>query len=158
MATYLKERKLYYLLLMASVSLFLIALGPGLFGSDQTINSWQHEVFHVLCHQDPSRSFEFNGATMAVCARCFGIYSGFAIFVALMRFTRQTISLFPKKWLLQLLILLIVINSIDVLGNLFNLWTNSLASRVVTGFLMGASAAVYLTDQFYTFELTKGDI
>jgi len=94
---------------------------------------------------------------MAVCTRCFGIYLGFAVFVAVMKFTCKIISFIPKKRFLQLLILVIVINSIDVLGNLFNLWTNSLASRVVTGFLMGASAAVYLTDQFYTFELTKGD-
>src|SRR5260370_31555265 len=35
--------------------------------------------FSQLCHQDPRRSFVVDGSTVAVCARCLGIYWGVAV-------------------------------------------------------------------------------
>src|ERR1700722_17608147 len=35
--------------------------------------------FSRLCHQDPSRSFVVDGAAVAVCVRCLGIYWGVAV-------------------------------------------------------------------------------
>jgi uncharacterized membrane protein len=36
-------------------------------------------VFAPICHQLPERSFAPWGASMAVCARCFGAYTGFLL-------------------------------------------------------------------------------
>src|ERR1043165_9302763 len=38
-----------------------------------------YRVFAALCHQIPERSFYLAGQPLAVCARCFGIYAGFAL-------------------------------------------------------------------------------
>src|SRR5436305_210204 len=39
--------------------------------------------FSFLCHQIPERSLHIEGAQLAVCSRCFGVYFGlFAGFVA----------------------------------------------------------------------------
>ncbi len=37
------------------------------------------QAFSSLCHQLPSRSPAVNGVSLAVCDRCLGIYSGFAL-------------------------------------------------------------------------------
>jgi uncharacterized membrane protein len=33
----------------------------------------------LICHQNPSRSFQSNGAKLPVCARCLGLYVGGAV-------------------------------------------------------------------------------
>ena len=37
------------------------------------------EVFSLLCHQDPARSFQPGGVALAMCARCVGVYAGFVL-------------------------------------------------------------------------------
>lgn len=63
-----------------------------------------------------------------------------------------------QQLLLQLLVLSIVMNGVDVLGNMFSLWTNSLVSRSLLGLATGAFTALYLTDQFFTYKKTNGDL
>ena len=38
-----------------------------------------HQVFSLLCHQDPSRTFQPGGEPLAMCARCVGVYVGFLL-------------------------------------------------------------------------------
>lgn len=57
----------------------LVAFGAGLWGPSDVADwytSWQKQVFAPVCHQAPGRSLWINGAPMAVCERCFGLYSG----------------------------------------------------------------------------------
>ena len=42
-----------------------------------------YETFRPLCHQIAERSFYLEGHPFAVCARCFGLYAGFAAGVGL---------------------------------------------------------------------------
>jgi uncharacterized membrane protein len=69
-----------HLALFALVSaMLLVAFGPGLWAPSDLADwftSWQKQLFAPVCHQAPGRSLWLNGAPMAVCERCFGLYSG----------------------------------------------------------------------------------
>src|SRR5690349_15498240 len=38
-----------------------------------------YKAFSFVCHQIPERSFHLAGHQFAVCSRCTGLYSGFAV-------------------------------------------------------------------------------
>lgn len=144
-----KNRILYTLVFVGSLLLLVIALGPGLFGNPSIpYASWQFTAFHVLCHQDPLRSFTLNGSQMAVCARCIGIYGSFFMGVIIMPFL-GLIKKLKFRYYFRFLIGTITLNLIDVLGNLFEFWTNTNESRFVFGVLFGLGAAVLLTNEFF---------
>lgn len=151
-----KNRSLYLFLLIVSLVLFLIAVGPGLFNNPSTsyIN-WQFIAFELLCHQDPARSFIFNGSQMAVCARCIGIYGFFLLGVIIMPFW-ALIEKLKFRYNFRFLIGTIILNLIDVFGNLFEVWTNTNISRLFLGSLFGLSAAMLLSNEFFK-KLTKED-
>lgn len=142
----MQNKPLYILVLILSGLLVFIALGGGLFGQTEPwFNQWQHKLFHGLCHQQPARSFWINGQPMAVCSRCFGIYTGFfaGLSMALL-FARKIKKTLLKKTLLVTLIL----NIVDVAGNMLNIWSNTLLSRYALGFLLAAVAGLLLGKAF----------
>ncbi len=144
-----QNKGLYALVLLGSSFLFLAALGPGLFNkSFAPFLSWQFDVFHLLCHQDPARSFSINSTQMAVCARCIGIYFFFLFGVIIMPLT-ALIKKARFRTYFQFFIAAIILNFVDVLGNLFGIWTNTNTSRVILGSLFGLSAAILLTNEFF---------
>ncbi len=137
--------------------LFFAALGPGIYNSNPTAwyFSWQRFFFSSLCHQLPERSFYINGVQMAVCTRCFGIYSGmFAgsiIFPLLVILRKRSL-----KGGRILLILSLLIIGIDFVGNLSGLWINTNISRFYTGIFLGVSVTYYLSDEvFYSLKKIK---
>jgi uncharacterized membrane protein len=151
-----KNRSLYLFLLTVSLALFFIAVGPGLFYNPSIpYISWQFIAFDLLCHQDPARSFIFNGSQMAVCSRCIGIYGAFLLGVMIMPFW-GLIEKLKFRYYFRFLIGTIILNLIDVLGNLFEIWTNTNISRLFLGSLFGLSAAMLLGNEFFK-KLTKED-
>ena len=46
-------------------------------------------VFGFFCHQDPVRSFTPNGTALAICARCTGVYVGFALALPMLTVVRR---------------------------------------------------------------------
>ena len=144
-----QQMKIYYPLLLVSLILVVIALGPGLFGHEiLTGMSWQHQVFEWLCHQDPNRSFSINGELMAVCARCIGIYISFATVVLLMPVISRFYYVINKR-ILKLITVIIVVNFADILLNAFGIWSNTLQSRLLLGTLFGGFLALLLTNEFF---------
>jgi uncharacterized membrane protein len=101
-----------------------------------------YEAFSFLCHQIPERSFHVEGHSFAVCARCTGIYAGFAMGVLiypLMRSVRQLET--PRRlWLLAAGVPLLI----DWSLGFFRLWENTHLSRFATGALLGAVCAFYI--------------
>jgi len=92
-------------------ALFIIALGPGLWGPSDIADwylSWQRSVFASVCHQQPSRSFWMNGAPLAVCERCFGIYAGLFLGVGI-AFVQHP----PLSFLKPVVLVALVVLSID---------------------------------------------
>lgn len=99
--------------------------------------------FGYVCHQIPSRSFYLAGHPFAVCARCTGIYTGFALGVALyplLSRLRRTTETPSRKWLLVGLAPL----AIDFALGFFGILENTHFSRLLTGAFFGAVCAFFI--------------
>lgn len=144
-----ENRFLFFVIAIGAFLLCIIALGPGLFTSEVGANSgWQYLVFKDVCHQETARSYSFNNIQMAVCARCLGIYSSFFIsWIVMPLFTYFGSG--QKKMFKRLFSASIVLNLLDVLGNLFGFWTNTCSSRLFLGILLGTSITLLLSTEFF---------
>jgi uncharacterized membrane protein len=133
-----------WLLACTGATLFvgLICAAPILESRGQGTAGWMiYRLFAPLCHQIPERSFYVAGHPLAVCARCTGVYAGFAacLFVyPLLRSLRRTDA--PHRaWLVAAALP----TTLDFLVNFTGLWHNTHLSRVSTGALLGAGAVFF---------------
>jgi len=120
-----------------------IVLAPVLRAQDAPLASHLiYQFFHVACHQIPERSFHVGGHAFAVCARCFGIYAGALLGVAVYPLVRPVARTWApeRRWLL----LAAVPTAIDFALGFTGLWENTHWSRFSTGALLGAVAAFYV--------------
>ena len=99
-------------------------------------------AFSHVCHQIPDRSFFIAGHQFAVCARCTGLYAGFAapaLSYPLVRSLRRTDT--PhRRWLFVAALPLVV----DFSLGFFGIWENTHLSRFLTGGLLGGAAVFYV--------------
>jgi uncharacterized membrane protein len=131
---------------VTSIALLLVAslfAAPLALKSNHT--SFAFTVYHAfsyVCHQLPLRSFHLSGHPLAVCARCTGLYGGFAgasVVYPLVRSLNRTDT--PgRRWLLLATVPMAVDLGLDFLG----LWQNTHLSRLATGLLLGSVAAFYV--------------
>ena len=101
-----------------------------------------YHAFSYVCHQLPLRSFHLAGHPLAVCARCTGLYAGFAgaaLIYPLVRSIKRTDT--PSRlWLLLAIAPMAIDLGLDFLG----LWQNTHLSRLATGLLLGCTAAFFV--------------
>ena len=99
-------------------------------------------AFGALCHQRPDRSFFIDGHKFGVCARCTGIYFGFAFTLLVYPLVRslRTVTTPARKWLLLAALPL----AIDFSLTFFGIWENTHTSRLLTGLLLGSVAVFYV--------------
>jgi uncharacterized membrane protein len=101
-----------------------------------------YKTFSHLCHQLPERSFFIDGHSFAACARCTGIYAGFAIaalLYPLVKSLKQTDAP-ARKWLFLAALPLLL----DFLYEFVGLGHNTHTSRLLTGGLLGSVAVFYI--------------
>jgi uncharacterized membrane protein len=101
-----------------------------------------YAAFSHLCHQIPERSFFIAGHQFAVCARCTGLYAGFAgatLCYPLFRSLRRTDT--PKR---RWLFLAAGPIAVDFSLTYFGFWENTHLSRLLTGALLGAVSVLYV--------------
>lgn len=148
---------IYLAMLAITTGIFLIALGPGLFGGTPVYwySSWQRVAFSSFCDQIPSHSFSINGVQMAVCSRCIGIYGSLWFGTMILPLTGSRF-LPPLSFRRKMLVTSMVIIIIDVLGCLAGIWTDSNISRLITGLFLGFSTAWVLSGSI--FVVTKRSI
>src|SRR5437870_9948467 len=92
-----------------------------------------YAVFSHICHQIPERSFFIAGHQFAVCARCTGLYSGFAMAVLIYPLGRSLKrARTPRRLWLFLAPLPLLI---DFSLTYFGIWQNTHVSRFSTGAL-----------------------
>ena len=108
--------------------------------------SFIYRAFGFLCHQIPERSFHLEGHALGVCARCTGIYSGFAasvLFYPIVRSLKRADS--PSR--LWLLVACVPI-AVDFALGFFGIWENTHLSRFATGAIFGAACALFVVPGF----------
>ena len=111
-----------------------------------------YAFFGAVCHQMPERSFHLLGHPLGVCARCAGLYAGFAAGVLLYPLARPLgVRHAPARaWLFAAA----APTALDFSLGLLGVWENTHLSRSLTGALLGAVAALYvlpgLLDLSYT--------
>lgn len=89
--------------------------------------------FALVCHQQPERSFFLFGGSVAVCARCLGIYLGAAM---------GCLIRVPRKIAMQFLIAVVSVNFVDGLAEFVGLHENWMLMRFMLGIVLGAAAAM----------------
>ena len=126
---------------LAFVSLIVIAPLARAYGHDFAALVI-YKSFGRFCHQIPGRSFYLDGYPLAVCARCAGIYFGFAAGVVLYPLARslKRSDAPARRWLLVAL----VPTALDFALDFFHIWENTHLTRSVTGALLGGVAAFYV--------------
>ena len=88
--------------------------------------------FALVCHQQTERSFVLFGGTMAVCARCLGIYLGAAVGL-LLRLPRQV----AWRWMIAAA----AGNVVDWLAEFSGAHGNWMGARLVLGISLGMAGA-----------------
>lgn len=141
------NKKGYWLLLTGLTIMVILSLGGGLWGAEQSIGHWTGLLFERVCHQNPQRSFQFNGVPMAVNSRCFGIFFGLWSGWLSIPFIIRWLS--KNYWISWFLFLAVMLQIIDYMGNHI-LWENTNATRVVCGFILGMAVTLFLSDLFRT--------
>jgi uncharacterized membrane protein len=110
-------------------------------------------AYHATCHQLPERSLFIFGHEMAVCSRCFAIYTSFLAGCILFYFLRNRL----KPWDIKLYIILCIPMAIDGFAQLFGVPiprgfdTNGLVwstlsnngLRIITGAIFGFASALF---------------
>lgn len=71
------------LLLGCVAWLALVAAPPLLAAAGSSHAELPRWLLHMVCHQNPERSFHWHGVPLAACHRCTGLYVGFALGVVL---------------------------------------------------------------------------
>lgn len=133
-------------LIVAGVSLAVMAMIIGaplaLVAGHGRLAAAIYQTFSHLCHQLPERSFFIAGHPFAVCARCTGIYAGFAVATVLYPLTRslRQTEAPARKWLFIAAAPLAIDFAIEFSGR----WHNTHSSRLSTGALLGAVAVFYI--------------
>jgi len=120
----------------------LVVAAPAARAGGHTLSAFfLHHMFGRVCHQIQERSFHLAGHPLAVCARCAGVYSGFAAGVLLYPLVRSLGRTdFPARgWLL----LAAAPAALDFALGLAGVWENTHLSRALTGSLLGLAAAFY---------------
>lgn len=132
-----------YFLTLGGVVIWIsaILLAPYLKSKSIILNVYVYTIFSSICHQIPSRSFFLFGYPLAVCVRCFGIYSGFfsgVLFYPVLKSFSST-SLPQVKAFIFLSFPVVF----DTIGNFIRLWSTPNIPRFFTGFLWGLILPFY---------------
>ena len=127
----------------ALIFLSLILLAPlALAHGHPFLSNILYQGFSLACHQMPERSFHIEGHPLAVCARCFGLYTGFAAGAVAYPVARSVArrDVPGRAWLIAATLP----TAIDFALGFLGIWENTHLSRSVTGALVGAVAAFYV--------------
>lgn len=99
-------------------------------------------AYAFVCHQMPARSPVIDGTQVAVCYRCLGIYSGLIVGAFVYPPILSHMQLLMRR-AGPIILASLAVPGIDWLGDVAGLWTNTPASRIITGAVFGITAGVY---------------
>lgn len=101
-----------------------------------------YRFFSFICHQMPERSFHLGSHQMAVCSRCFGVYFGLLLGIAIYPLWRRIENIEPlaRIWLILSIVPITIDWSLTVLG----IWENTHLSRFLTGSILGIACGTFI--------------
>ncbi len=122
-----------------ALTLVTLAVLPPLIGGGA--GGVVYHAFSFVCHQIPERSLHLHGGPVALCHRCLGIGSGFAIGLLLTPLLaaplrRQIARGAQARWLM----LGGFPTALDWLLGALGIWANTPTSRMLTGAVFGLVA------------------
>ena len=139
-----RQRVMWFLVASGSLAVMAIIIGAplALAAGHSRLAGTIYQGFSHFCHQLPERSFFIEGHALAVCARCTGIYAGFAVAAVLYPLTRslRQTEAPSRKWLFIAAAPLAIDFAIEFSG----IWHNTHTTRLFTGALLGAAAVFYV--------------
>ena len=109
---------------------------PGLWAHQPALAFALVRGFSLVCHQNAERCFVLFGGTVAVCARCLGIYLGAAAGLA-MRVSRPT----AVRWFATA----VGVSALEWVSEVAGFHGNWMGVRLALGFAVGATAATLVT-------------
>lgn len=92
--------------------------------------------FSLICHQRAERSFMLLGGSVAVCARCLGVYLGAAAGMLLCM---------PRRFAVRFFASVLLLNLTDVATEAFGLHGNWIIVRFTLGMLLGLAGAAVVS-------------
>jgi uncharacterized membrane protein len=119
--------------ILAPVTLAAAAIAAPLLLFIPTLSFALQRGFALVCHQQAERSFFVFGGSVAVCARCLGIYLGAAI---------GLLVRVPRQVAMRFLVAAIALNAADWLTETAGLHGNWIHVRFVLGIISGTAAAM----------------
>ena len=122
----------WYAIVPATLAFVAVAV-PVLMARVPEIGFALQRGFALVCHQRPERSFILFGGSVAVCARCLGIYIGATVGL-LVRVPRRV----AWRWLL----VATTMNLVDWLAESGGIHGNWMFARFAMGVALGATAAM----------------
>lgn len=139
-----RQRVMWFLVASGSLAVMAIIIGAplALAAGHSRLAGTIYQGFSHVCHQLPERSFFIEGHALAVCARCTGIYAGFAVAAVLYPLTRslRQTEAPARKWLFIAAAPLAIDFAIEFSG----IWHNTHTTRLFTGALLGGVAVFYV--------------
>jgi len=103
------------------------------------------QVGFGICHQIPERSLHFGGRALPLCARCTGIFLGFAVCLGVLLVAYRGLAPRYPSWpKLAFLTLLFVPTAVDAITSYAGMRESGNAVRMVTGSLAGTAIAAIL--------------
>ena len=133
----------WYAIVPAMLAVVAVAV-PVLMARAPEIALALQRAFALVCHQHADRSFVLFGGSVAVCARCLGIYLGAAA-GPLLRLPRQLAT--------RLLFAAVAFNAVDSLAELAGLHGDWMLARFALGCLLGMTGAMLVIASFNKVKL-----
>lgn len=138
---------LYFFVFLCVFFVLLVSFGEVLWGiSFVAERHWTEKLFFGICHRLPDRTYLFDGVLMAVNTRCFGIFLGIVAGWTLIPIMGRYAA--GRRWPILLLLLAVILQVVDYMGNLTELWQNTNNSRAFIGALFGVALSLSVSDLF----------
>jgi len=122
----------------------LIVLAPFLSGSEglaKLAGGGLYKFFGEICHQNNARTIHWGGGPLAVCARCTGIYGGFAVGILLFSVRNKWTGAMSHR---RTIVVGALPMLVEVVAEIARLTEAGNAIRCSTGALFGLSLSAVL--------------
>lgn len=146
-------RKIYFVFMFFSILWIIMILAAPLLTDkeffSERISDFLYLFFSKVCHQEDSRSFHLFGNKLAVCSRCFLIYTGFIAGSVAYPF-KYRLNRIDSPSVIYLFIAASLL-FLDVILDWTGILKNTFLTRSVTGFITGFILPFFLIPGFIKF-------